>query len=291
VDAARVDVARDVAMAADSGIKGDTLAAADTVRPPDLFHADTLMTTPDKGTPCTAPAANDLHYVDPINGMDLPNHGGVTGSASFGACAYKTLTYALSQTTQAQIALASGEYDAASGETFPIVLTGNQSILCQYPTPQNVTIKGKGTYAKIGIAVTIAFEGVTNQIYGCTIDGGGGIGYCVDVNSQGNATGSGNHGLYGATVQNCGGNAVNVETTGGGLTVSSTIITNSLDGIGFATSTDQSPASIINNSFSGNSAHDFQCQGTSSDPSVTGSGNTEPGGLAPTCIGCKNCPF
>ena len=61
-------------------------------------------------------------WVDPQLGTDDLEHGGAAGDS-----AYRTITYALRHAS-ATIHLDDGEYSSASGEQFPLVLTGAQAL-------------------------------------------------------------------------------------------------------------------------------------------------------------------
>jgi hypothetical protein len=229
---------------------------------------------------CPLPAsASALHFVDPAYGTDDANHGG-----AYGHCGYKTLTYALAHAT-GQIALQTATYSPSSGETFPIVLKGQQALLCKFTTASPATIQGKAKYDKIQISVSVAFEGTQNSLFNCIINGGGGTGYCVDVFSSGSAFPQ-THLISTADIGNCGGSAVQVESGTGNLSVQSSTLRNSLLGVFWAGS--NAGGTMQNNSFSANTT-DIQCSGA--DTGVTGSGNHASAGGSPSCVTCGNCPF
>jgi hypothetical protein len=228
---------------------------------------------------CPTPAsASALHYVDPVLGKDDPSHGG-----AYGACGYKTITYALAHAT-GQIALQTATYSPESGETFPIVLKGNQALLCQYTTKSPAKISGKGMYSKININVAVAFEGTQNALFNCVVDGGGGTGYCVDIFSSGSAFPQ-VHDIVSSDVSNCGGAAIMVEADVSNVSISDSNLHGSLLGTFWAGT--NTGASQVNNTYSGNST-DIQCE--LADPGVTGNSNTGVGGK-PTCVNCANCSF
>jgi hypothetical protein len=212
-------------------------------------------------------------------GTDDTNHGG-----AYGRCGYKTLTYALAHAT-GQIALQTAVYSAQSGETFPIVLTGTQQLLCKYTTANPATIQGKAQYTRIFINVSVAFEGTQNALFDCKIDGGGGSGYCVDVFSSGLAFPQ-THSFTNVDIGNCGGTAVLIESGVNNVSVANSRIHDSLVGTFWAGS--NTGGSMSNNSYATNST-DIQCSGT--DTGVTGSGNTGMTSGKPSCVSCGNCPF
>lgn len=114
---------------------------------------------------CQAPNVQADHYVDPVNGTDDPAFGGASG-----ACAYRTIGYALSQ-AEGRIELAFGTYDTTQ-ETFPIVLQGERRLECNRDDMDNrATIVGSGDY--MGVSATIVAAGASNDVRNCDLDGGG----------------------------------------------------------------------------------------------------------------------
>jgi parallel beta-helix repeat protein len=91
------------------------------------------------------PAGATILNVDPVVGTDAP--GGGTAAAPL-----KSITFALSQvvatsSTPTVIQLAAGNYTAATGESFPIILKPNVTILGNEATKgQGVVIQGSGTF-------------------------------------------------------------------------------------------------------------------------------------------------
>ena len=229
---------------------------------------------------CPVPtSAGALHYVDPMYGTDDANHGG-----AYRNCGYKTLTYALAHAT-GQIALQTAIYSPQSGETFPIVLSGTQQLLCKFGIATSATIRGKAQYPKILINVSVAFEGTQNALFDCKIDGGGGLGYCVDVFSSGSAFPQ-QHSFSSVDIGNCGGTAILVENGVNNVSVMNSTIHDSQLGTFWAGS--NTGGSMSNNSYATNMT-DIQCSGA--DPGVTGSGNTGMTSGKPSCVTCGNCPF
>jgi len=116
---------------------------------------------------CQAPNVLADHFVDPVNGTDDPAFGGAPG-----ACAYRTITYALTQ-AEGTIELAFGTYDATL-ETFPIVLQGERKLECDRDDMDNRgTITGSGAYMG-GTSATIVVAGASNDVDNCELDGNGG---------------------------------------------------------------------------------------------------------------------
>lgn len=228
------------------------------------------------------PQAGALHYVDPAGTNDATHGGG------YGNCGYKTLTYALTQAT-GQIALQSGTYSAASGETFPIVLRGTQQLLCMFPPVTSpARIQGKGLDPTDFVNVVIGFHGTENGFFDCVVDGTGtGTGNCVDVVTSGASSAVG-HFISNANVGNCGGTAINVDGNVSNVTVTNTAIHDSLGGV-LWTGTNTGSA-LTGNSFSANGSQDIRC--TTTDTGVIGSGNIAASdGGKPSCQTCAGCPF
>jgi hypothetical protein len=227
---------------------------------------------------CPGPGIGELHFVDPANGTDDLNHGG-----NFGSCGYKTLTYALAHAT-GQIALQTATY-SPSTETFPIVLHGVQQILCQYTTASPATISGKGLYTPIEENISVAFEGTQNALFSCVVNGGGGIGYCVVVNSNGSAFPQ-THAIEGSNIGNCGGSAVEIEDNMSNISIDNSTLHDSLLGTFWAGT--NTGGNMSNNTFTNNTT-DIQCQ--NADLGVNGSGNHGSVNGKPSCVTCGHCSF
>jgi hypothetical protein len=228
------------------------------------------------GSTCSAPAsASAIQFVDPAAGTDDPVHG-----SAFGACAYKSLTYALTRAT-GQIALQSATYTSTT-ETFPIVLTENQQLLCKYTTAASAVIQGEGLDGT-GKATTIAFTGWSNALDNCKVDGNGGSGYCVHITSSGSFSSS-PHVIKSSDIGNCGSAGITIRYADY-VTVSSSSIHNNQVGVSWLGP--NTGGSMLNNTFRSNAINDIDC--SIADSGVTGSGNTALGGLY--CSTCGNCPF
>jgi len=234
--------------------------------------------------PCPVGTPDTLHFVDQANGTDDVNHGG-----NYGACGYKTLTYALAHTT-GQIALQAGVYSPAT-EAFPIILKQNQQLLCQYLITAPVTIQGKGFSTDIGNRASVVFEGIQNALVGCNIDGGGGTGYCVDIITSGKNSIE-VHGVYDGDIRNCGGTAIKVNEDVSYVSIDGNLIHNSLIGTFWAGN--NSAGDMIGNIYSTNTT-DVQCG--SADLGVIGNGSTVGGSNQGdfagrvSCVTCGNCPY
>jgi len=228
------------------------------------------------GTTCTPPAsASAIQFVDPAAGTDDDQHGG-----AFGACGYKTLTYALTRAT-GQIALQSATYSAAT-ETFPIVLNGSQQLLCKYTTASSAIIQGKGPDVA-GAQATIAFHGTRNALNNCIVDGNGSTGYCVYVTYSGSFSTS-PHIITNSDIGYCGTAGVTIRYADN-VTISNSSIHNNQIGVSWLGP--NAGGSMLTNKFKANSIYDIQC--SIADTGVTGSGNTALGSLY--CSQCGNCPF
>jgi hypothetical protein len=227
------------------------------------------------------PAPSDLHYVDPLGTNDA-NHGG-----GYGHCAYKTITYALTQAT-GQIAIQGGTYNAASGETFPLILTGSQSLTCQFLTSVTAIIQGKGQSNVSFENVVVSFRGTHNGVTKCSIDGLGTPGYCLEVTSSG-AAGT-PHTIGFSDIGHCGGSTINVEQNINNVQVLSSQLHDSAVGVSW--SGGNSGGSMVTNTFSNNNNPgpiDIFCVGANTG--VTGNGNTGSNSGKPFCQTCGNCPF
>jgi hypothetical protein len=181
--------------------------------------------------------------------------------------------------------LQTATYSPQSGETFPIVLKGQQALLCKFTTTSSATIQGKGLYTGSYVNVSVAFEGTQNALYDCIVNGGGGLGYCVEVNSSGTSTIQ-SHYISSSNIGNCGGTAVLVDQNFGNLSVVNSTLHDSQLGV-FWVGTNAG-GSMQNNSFVSNTT-DIQCQ--NADTGVTGSGNHGTTGGNTNCVTCGNCPF
>jgi hypothetical protein len=214
---------------------------------------------------CAPSSAGDTQYVDPAKGTDDVQHGGGTG-----ACAYKTITFALTH-AGGDVVLFKADYQAPA-ETFPLVLNGSQKLLCN-----GAVLRGSGGTNKD----TVEFQGTANGLDQCMIDGQQAGTMCVYV-SHPSASGS-VHTISKCDVQKCGTTAVYVAA--GDLAISASNIHEApLDGILWYGTT----GSMTGNQFSGNT-RDISC-GTATSGAITGSGNARGGG--PTvCYMCANCPF
>jgi len=216
--------------------------------------------------------------------MDDPQHGG-----AYGACAYKTLTYALSHATH-QIALQTGVYTPAT-ETFPIVLNGVQALTCKYLTSGSATLRGSTG----STSAAVIFQGTNNALYDCNVDcntsGVGGVGVQITATGASTATGSG-HTISSCDIGKCGGYAIQTFNNINNVAVYTSKMHDSYGGVIFNTPADG--CQLVNNSFSnntGSAGYDIRCGDASAV--VTGNGNTNAGTSSgkPTCLSCGNCPF
>lgn len=111
-------------------------------------------------TPDAPPAGADV-WVDPALGTDDLQHGGGPG-----ALAYRTITFALAHAT-GTIQLDAGDYTAASGETFPLVLGGDQALTGD---PQRgAHIAGNGALAGATTYAAIVLAGRANRVDGVDV--------------------------------------------------------------------------------------------------------------------------
>jgi hypothetical protein len=154
---------------------------ADAAAPPDLGATDAappadLLAPPADLASCAATSASADHFVDAVLGTDDARHGGGSG-----ACAYKTVAYALTQ-AQARIVLVPGQ--TYSG---PFTLASAQS-LDGDPTGSGQATLTAPTQFGGGAIVTIAASAAGNTLRNLIVDGGGNQIDCVDVLSAGGAT-------------------------------------------------------------------------------------------------------
>jgi len=220
---------------------------------------------------CQAPTVNDRHFVDPVNGTDDPAFGGAPGG-----CAYRTLTYALTQ-AEGVVELAFGTYDSTN-ETFPIVLQGNRKIDCDRDDMNNRgSITGSGDH--MGTSAVIVIAGASNDIDDCELDGGGAADVVVLVTTLGQ--GGDQHeiddcDLHGAT------DGVVVQA----MADETDVRNSTLRGFtGRAIAVDRLDANVdINDNQFQNNAVDIVCADASQN--VDGDGNM---GVS-TCQVCQECP-
>jgi hypothetical protein len=219
--------------------------------------------------PCPVVSATAGSYVDGAQGVDDVSHGGGPG-----ACAYRTITFAIAHAIR-NVSVAAGTYSAAAGETLPLVLTGRQAILCN-----GATIAGQGVYDST--RATIVFGGTANVVQGCQVVGDDQPGACVLVESD--ATKSG-HLLEAVDVSHCGDAAVRIEGTL--VDVEDSKLHDSDRGISWSCCV---VGDMSNNTYSNNVFDDIACDDGDPDDGVGGTNNTD-GTVAATCTGCGNCPF
>jgi hypothetical protein len=223
---------------------------------------------------CAASDAGDTHYVDPNAGTDDATHGGGPG-----ACAFKTLNYATG-VAMGGIELAPVDY-TDTNTTFPIVLTGYQSIDCWDDDAMlSARITGSGTHG--ATTASIVVNGTQNWVGGCTMDGGttAGVGIVIDSVADNDGHGIGWNNVQGYAT------GIQVSTTGGNANINNcTLHDNSVAGLSFA-GTGQS-GTIDDNTFENNPT-DISCADAS--PNVSGSGNMHSTATL-TCSTCANCSF
>ena len=146
---------------------------------------------PSGGAP-DAPSAIDAtpgngFFVDPVLGTDDLAHGTAPGAG-----AWKTITYALAHASStAQINLADGTYDHASGETFPLALSGGQSVISGNPLGAKIVGDGAATFALGGSGDALTKVDVS------TTAASGSFPACVTI------TGGTQHAIIGANLHGC----------------------------------------------------------------------------------------
>jgi hypothetical protein len=219
------------------------------------------------GPDCKASSTSAVHYVDHANGTDDANHGGASGG-----CAYKTLSYALSQAT-GSVSLVAGDTfpGGVAGETLPYSLLGTQGILCN---GAKLTWSSSASYNGI-----VSIAGTLNKVDSCVIDGASLGGDCFVVLTSGSSTG---HVVSANTIKNCANGAVDVHIGVTNLNFTGNTFVNNFDGITFD---GNNGSSLTNNSMVDNNI-DIYC--ADAGPSVTGSGNVRGTGSV-NCSTCSNC--
>lgn len=256
-------------------LAGGDLAGADLTSPGDMAMLDLYGVDM---TACGAVSAAATHYVDPVNGKNLPTYGGLPGG-----CAYKTIGYALTQAS-GLIVLAKTSYTTATGETFPLIMSGTQEIDCNQGTTGfagAATINGSGSYAGMAAFPAIGMQGSQNTVRNCNIGPIPNASTGVAVNSVAGGTG---HLITNSQIQ-AGLHGIDVLSAGGNVKIVQNVINNCATAIGWYSA---GPGVMTNNSVPASGTPGIGC--TSTAATVTGSGNNS-GGLAISCSGCQNCPF
>ncbi|HSY40017.1 MAG TPA: hypothetical protein VLA79_10835 [Polyangia bacterium] len=211
--------------------------------------------------------------MDHAAGTDDSLHGGGPG-----ACAFKTLTYAISK-APGEISLSAADtYQGdVAGESLPFLLQGKQKLTCNGATLANST--AMGTYDGI-----VQFAGTANGVTGCTFNGEKFGGYCLLVNTSA-ASSVAPHTITQSTFTGCDNGTIVVGSGFDHVSITNNSFTLDFDCIDVMGS--PSDVNVSNNTFVG-TTNDVVCAGA--DPGVTGSGNTRGGGTI-VCTACGNCPF
>jgi hypothetical protein len=231
----------------------------------DATPAPDLLPPPDLST-CAATSATAEHFVDSSLGVDDPLHGG-----GVGACAYKSITYALTR-AQGQITLVSGQ---SYSEPLPLVLTGAQSIAGDPAgSARAIVVAPAGA---TGAILTIGANAATSAITGLIVDGGGNYIDCIDVLSAGPST------IDGVELRGC---TFAVRIRPGGDNV--TVIHSSIHDVGWGVYVDGGTVNHVReNSISANPYAVLCTPPTSTTvPDAAGCGNTFVMG---SCSGCGAC--
>ena len=222
---------------------------------------------------CCAPAASAAHFVDPVAGVDAADHG------ESGACAYKSITFALAHAT-GTINLVPATY---SGETWPLTLNGVQSIACNPSGAGRATIKMASNPSSATSVITVA--GTQNLVSDCIINGNSFPVFCVDLTTSG-ASASTPTTLTNLDLGFCMDGSVIVEANVINVRLQSSTIH---DG-GFGVVVDSGSAPFfLNNTFTTGNGTDYICQDNGTGPNGAGSTDVSNGFI--TCSHCLNCPF
>jgi len=209
--------------------------------------------------------------VDGVGGVDAADHG------EPGACAYKTITYALAHAT-GQINLAPATY---SSEVWPLVLTGAQQIACNPNGTGRATIKMVNL---IGDTV-IKLNGSQNVLTDCIVNGNINPVACIQVTMSGSSTATPNS-LINLDIGDCNSADVLVGTDVGNVRIQNSVIHGSNFGVLWDSG---ASGQMLTNSFTTGVLTDIICQ--DSGTGVSGSGNTDSAqpGSVPTCSHCTAC--
>ena len=218
---------------------------------------------------CCAPSAAAAHYVDGVSGVDAEDHGGP------GACAYKTIGYALARAT-GTIALSLATY---SSEAWPLVLIGTQQLLCNPAGTGRATIK----MTQLLGSYVIKLSGTQNGLTDCIISGNINPVVCVDVTAAAPSTAS-PHLLKNLDIGDCNSAGVIAEDNVSNVRLQGSTVHGSNIGVLWKPG---SSGQVNTNSFTNTT--DIICSDTS--PVVSGSGNADSSqaGGKPTCSTCVNC--
>jgi hypothetical protein len=262
---------------------GTTIGLSANASAPDLFSGwngacsgsaacNLTSAAPSVTATFACPSVGSTAYVDHTNGVDDTSHGGAAGN-----CAFKTLAYALANT--------SGNISLLSTDTFPggvagepnsYTLNGTQGLTCN-----GATFKYQGTLNEL-----IVLNGTANRLYLCTLDGSSRAGNLgLKIANSGSGPG---HSIIGNYIHDWN---FGVSLLSGvvGVNIQSNNFLSNLIGVHF---TGSNGATLINNNLDDPSTGvDVSCDGFGGpDPNVTGSGNYhDTSDFSITCSGCQNC--
>ena len=224
------------------------------------------------GCPSTQGVTGGARFVDHALGADDDAHG-----AGPGACAYKTLTYALKQAPGEVSLAATDTYQGGVAGEQPFLLVGQQTLACNGASVANEA--NMGTYDGI-----VQFAGTRNAATSCNFDGGHWGGYCLVVNASA-ASGAAPHVITNNTFTGC--DNVTIAVPGGfdHLHIAQNSFT--LNFVAIYLMETHSDIQIVDNTFVGNDT-DVICDDAA--PGVAGSGNVRGGGTI-SCSTCGGCPF
>ncbi|HEY2743898.1 MAG TPA: right-handed parallel beta-helix repeat-containing protein [Polyangia bacterium] len=247
-----------------AGAAGD-MGGDDLAAPP----GSDLAVGPDMAT-CVPATASQTLWVDPTLGIDDAFHG-----AAPGACANKTITFALTHGTGHINLNPTATYSTTTGETFPITLGGTQIL---DGDPNNT-----GTLAKIfgyhdgTYPASIVLSGTLNQLLrvddsiptGSTSTNMSNIIACVHI------TTAGGHVLDHDSIHDCQGEGVEFNQMGGSTLTNDMLnnVDNGLNGLGAG-------VTVKNCTIHCNG------DGINGCPSISGCGNT----ITFQTVDCNACP-
>jgi hypothetical protein len=217
---------------------------------------------------------NSGRFVDRQLGTDDELHGGTAG-----ACAFRTLGYALAHATTSISLNGTDIYQGGvDGVALPIRLTGMQQLFCNGSVLENAA--DQGTYEGI-----VQFTGMQNGVTSCVFEGLGWGGNLLSVNSVSDPNGT--HFAVDSGFDNGGNVAIWVAPGADNLDIEYNIF--SMNNVSILAGGSHANLRIAANTFSGGGGgYDVVCDDI--EPGITGASNTRDGG-AITCGVCGGCPF
>jgi hypothetical protein len=258
------------------------MASIDMAMPPQ----PDMALIPDMAT-CVWSTGNPA-FVDPVNGTDDTSHGNQAG-----ACAYKSLPFALAHASNAMINLALATYTTPTGMNNFFTLSGTQGIDCDPSnTGHPATLTGGNSDGSNSYTVVVAGSGnvIKNCIVTTTNPNASNPNGCIHITGTGPAMNQ----ILNTTVTNCGGMTLGAGTA---ITLSAGVSPTKIAnctfthvGNGVEIFDSAAPAHVLqNNTFDTIVNNGIACFG-GSDTAVTGCGSMY-SSTTTQCSTCGNCPF